>query len=75
MAKVEKRLSDMVVSKALHAKIDRPAGFVRFQTAVEASDVLNSWSRNMAKLLGLVEKSCQQIQKEAMQHKVHIGAK
>mmetsp|Transcript_35851 Transcript_35851/g.101471 ORF Transcript_35851/g.101471 Transcript_35851/m.101471 type:complete len:489 (-) Transcript_35851:103-1569(-) len=72
---VEKRLSDMVVSKALHAKIDRPAGFVRFQTAVEASDVLNSWSRNMAKLLGLVEKSCQQIQKEAMQHKVHIGAK
>uniref|UniRef100_A0A061QT58 26S proteasome regulatory subunit N5 n=1 Tax=Tetraselmis sp. GSL018 TaxID=582737 RepID=A0A061QT58_9CHLO len=70
----EKRLSDMVVSKVLHARIDRPAGYVRFNSKVEPSEILNSWSRNMCKLLNLVEKSCQQIQKEAMQHKVHIGS-
>lgn len=64
----------MVVSKAVSARIDRPAGFIRFQKRAEPEDILNGWSRNMAKLLDLVEKSCQQIQKESMQYKIHIGS-
>ncbi|MED6197287.1 26S proteasome non-ATPase regulatory subunit 12 A [Stylosanthes scabra] len=60
----EKHLSDMVVSKALVAKIDRPMGIVCFQTAKDSNDILNSWVANLEKLLDLVEKSCHQIHKE-----------
>lgn len=70
----EKHLADMVVSKALTAKIDRPAGIVRFALRKQPEDVLNGWANNISKLLDLVEKSCQQIQKESMVHKVPIGA-
>ncbi|KAL2528174.1 26S proteasome non-ATPase regulatory subunit 12-like protein A [Forsythia ovata] len=65
----EKHLSDMVVSKALVVKIDRPTGIVCFQKAKDSNDILNSWSMNLEKLLDLVEKSCHQIHKETMVHK------
>ncbi|XP_057492857.1 26S proteasome non-ATPase regulatory subunit 12 homolog A-like isoform X1 [Actinidia eriantha] len=68
----EKHLSDMVVSKALVAKIDRPVGIVCFQTAKDSNDILNSWALNLEKLLDLVEKSCHQIHKETMVHKAAL---
>ncbi|KAK3030869.1 hypothetical protein RJ639_037326 [Escallonia herrerae] len=68
----EKHLSDMVVSKALVAKIDRPMGVVCFQTAKDSNDILNSWAMNLEKLLDLVEKSCHQIHKETMVHKAAL---
>ncbi|RDX79587.1 26S proteasome non-ATPase regulatory subunit 12-like A, partial [Mucuna pruriens] len=68
----EKHLSDMVVSKALVAKIDRPMGIVSFQTAKDSNDILNSWAANLEKLLDLVEKSCHQIHKETMVHKAAL---
>uniref|UniRef100_A0A2C9UWQ4 PCI domain-containing protein n=1 Tax=Manihot esculenta TaxID=3983 RepID=A0A2C9UWQ4_MANES len=68
----EKHLSDMVVSKALVAKIDRPMGIVCFQVAKDSNDILNSWSMNLEKLLDLVEKSCHQIHKETMVHKTAL---
>ncbi|KAJ7956942.1 26S proteasome non-ATPase regulatory subunit 12 [Quillaja saponaria] len=68
----EKHLSDMVVSKALVAKIDRPMGIVCFQTAKDSNDILNSWSTNLEKLLDLVEKSCHLIHKETMVHKTAL---
>ncbi|XP_008245342.1 PREDICTED: 26S proteasome non-ATPase regulatory subunit 12 homolog A-like [Prunus mume] len=68
----EKHLSDMVVSKALVAKIDRPIGIVCFQTAKDSNNVLNSWATNLEKLLDLVEKSCHQIHKETMVHKAAL---
>ncbi|KAL2339423.1 hypothetical protein Fmac_007363 [Flemingia macrophylla] len=70
----EKHLSDMVVSKALVAKIDRPMGIVCFQTAKDSNDVLNSWASNLERLLDLVEKSCHQIHKETMVHKAALKA-
>lgn len=70
----EKHVSDMVVAAALHAKIDRPAGIVRFAKRQDPDELLNKWSNNLAKLLEVVERSCQQIQKESMVHKVPIGA-
>mmetsp|Transcript_13252 Transcript_13252/g.41929 ORF Transcript_13252/g.41929 Transcript_13252/m.41929 type:complete len:490 (-) Transcript_13252:246-1715(-) len=70
----EKHLSDMVVAKALFAKIDRPAGVVVFRGKQDASEHLNAWAGNIAKLLDLVEKSCHGIHKESMLHKVPIGA-
>ena len=70
----EKQLSELVVKKAIRAKIDRPSGIVVFGDALESDAVLNSWACNISKLLELVEKSCQQIQKESMQYKIPIGS-
>lgn len=70
----EKQLSELVVAKAVAAKIDRPAGLVTIGKTQQPEDVLNGWSRNIGKLLVLVEKATQQIQKEAMVHKVALGA-
>lgn len=69
----EKHLSDVVVSKALVAKIDRPMGLVCFQTTKDSNDILNSWVTNLEKLFDLVEKSCHQIHKETMVHKASLG--
>lgn len=70
----EKHLSEMVVSKALVAKIDRPSGIVCFQAAKDSNEILNSWAMNLEKLLDLVEKSCHQIHKETMVHKAALRA-
>ncbi|KAI3426883.1 hypothetical protein D9Q98_006829 [Chlorella vulgaris] len=69
----EKHLSDMVVGGKLVAKVDRPAGLICFNTRSGPSEVLNGWSGNIGRLLNLVEKTCQQIQKESMVHGVPIG--
>ncbi|XP_008806918.2 26S proteasome non-ATPase regulatory subunit 12 homolog A-like isoform X1 [Phoenix dactylifera] len=74
LQEAEKHLSDMVVSKSLIAKIDRPMGVVCFQTAKDSNDILNSWAMNLEKLLDLVEKSCHQIHKETMVHKAVLKA-
>ncbi|MCL7052028.1 hypothetical protein MKW94_021982 [Papaver nudicaule] len=72
LEEAEKHLSDMVESKALVAKIDRPMGIVCLQTAKDSNEVLNSWAVNLEKVLDHVEKSCHQIQKETMVHKAAI---
>ncbi len=72
-AQAESHLADLVVAKKVTAKVDRPAGVVRFQGRQKPEQVLHNWARNISKLLDLVEKSCQQIQKESMVHKVPIG--
>eukprot|EP00271_Cylindrocystis_brebissonii_P017682 TRINITY_DN468_c0_g1_i1.p1 TRINITY_DN468_c0_g1~~TRINITY_DN468_c0_g1_i1.p1 ORF type:complete len:475 (+),score=126.24 TRINITY_DN468_c0_g1_i1:309-1733(+) len=70
----EKHLSEMVVSKALFAKIERPTGNVSFRAPQDSNEVLNGWVGNIEKLLELVESSCHQIHKEAMVHKVTLQA-
>jgi len=70
----EAQLSDLVVKKAVEAKIDRPSGIVVFGDTIQSDAMLNNWSCNISKLLQLVEKSCQQIQKESMQYKIPIGS-
>lgn len=70
----EKQLSDLVVKKAVQAKIDRPSGVVVFGGSLQSDATLNSWACNISQLLDLVEKSCQQIQKESMQYKIPIGS-
>ncbi|GJM97261.1 hypothetical protein PR202_ga14174 [Eleusine coracana subsp. coracana] len=74
LQEAEKHLSDMVNSKALIAKIDRPMGVVFFRTAQDSNGILNSWATNLEKLLDLVEKSCHQIHKETMIHKAVLKA-
>ncbi|KAL1540847.1 26S proteasome non-ATPase regulatory subunit 12 A [Salvia divinorum] len=75
LQETEKHLSDMVVSKALVAKIDRPMGVVCFQTAKDSNEILNSWATNLEMQVKLVEKSCHQIHKETMVHKAALRAR
>lgn len=71
-AEAEQRLCDLVTGQGLVAKVDRPAGIVQFGAKSGPAGALNTWSNNIAKLLDLVEKTCQQIQKESMVRKVPL---
>ena len=53
----EDTLCRLVVSGTVWARIDRPAGIVNFKAKRSAEDVMNDWSSDMQKLLGLVEKT------------------
>lgn len=68
----EEHLANLVIADAIKAKIDRPAGVVYFTPAQGPVQVLDQWAESISKLLGLVETTCQKIQKESMQHNVPI---
>lgn len=53
----EQTLARLVVSGTIWAKIDRPAGIVNFRSKRGAEEIMNDWSSDMQKLLGLVEKT------------------
>ncbi|GLB35964.1 putative motif in proteasome subunits, Int-6, Nip-1 and TRIP-15 [Lyophyllum shimeji] len=53
----EETLARLVVSGTIWARIDRPAGIVDFRKKRSAEDVMNDWSSDMQKLLGLAEKT------------------
>lgn len=62
-SKTESFLSSLVTSKTVYAKIDRPAGVVSFLKPKSGDEVLNEWSSDVGKLMGLIEKSCHLIAK------------
>jgi len=64
----EAELSELVCSKFVSAKIDRPAGHIKFGRTQTYTDRLNDWSDGITKMLDLVENSCHLIQKEQMVH-------
>jgi len=64
----EAELSELVCSKFVYAKIDRPAGTVRFGQRQSYTDRLNGWSDGITQMLDLVENTCHLIQKEQMVH-------
>jgi 26S proteasome regulatory subunit N5 len=66
----EKFLSELVVSKSIFAKIDRPKGIINFRKRKEPNEFLNDWSQNVNSLLDLLEGTCHLIQRENMVHKV-----
>lgn len=60
--------SELVTSKTIYARIDRPARLVSFKRPADADDVLNEWSGNMKSLLGLLERIDHLITKESVLH-------
>lgn len=62
----EKYISELVTSKTIYAKIDRPARIVSFAKPRDADDILNEWSHNMKSLLGHLERIDHLITKEEM---------
>lgn len=53
----EDTLARLVVAGTIWARVDRPAGIVSFRSKRTPEDVMNDWSSDMQKLLGLVEKT------------------
>ncbi|KAJ8915020.1 hypothetical protein NQ315_015995, partial [Exocentrus adspersus] len=72
-SETEEFLSQMVVSKTVQAKTDRPAGVVHFQQSKDPSDVLNDWAHDLSQLMQLVNKTTHLINKEECVHK-HLQA-
>ncbi|KFA72183.1 hypothetical protein S40288_06021 [Stachybotrys chartarum IBT 40288] len=70
----EKYISELVTSKTVYAKIDRPARIVNFAKPRDADDVLNEWSSNMKSLLGLLERIDHLITKEEMMARIQPTA-
>lgn len=66
----EKYISDLVTSKTIYARIDRPAQIVSFEKKRDADEVLNEWSGNMKSLLGLLERIDHLITKEEMMARI-----
>jgi len=62
----EINISELVVSKSIYAKIDRPKGVVCFIKPQHPNDLLNDWSSNISTLLDLVENTCHLIHRETM---------
>lgn len=73
VGETEEFLSNMVVTKTVNAKTDRPSGVVHFQQTKDPSDVLNDWARDLASLMQLVNKTTHLINKEECVHK-HLQA-
>ncbi|KAH8662416.1 PCI domain-containing protein [Xylariales sp. PMI_506] len=70
----EKYISELVCSKTVYARIDRPAQVVNFAKPRDVDDVLNEWSHNMKDLLGLLERVDHLITKEEMMARIQPGA-
>ncbi|KAK4192542.1 PCI domain-containing protein [Podospora australis] len=66
----EKYISELVTSKTVYAKIDRPARIISFAKPRDADDILNEWSFNMKSLLGLLERVDHLITKEEMMARI-----
>jgi len=71
----ETELSELVCSKFVYAKIDRPAGTIKFGKKQTYTDRLNDWSGSITKMLDLVENTCHLIQKEQMVHAARAKVK
>jgi len=68
VASTEILLSEMVSTKQLYGKIDRPRGIIEFQRPQAAAEVLNTYAADLSQLLQLVERTTHQINKEIMTH-------
>lgn len=70
LSEAEKFISDLVSSKTIFAKIDRPAGVVSFRKRKDPNDVLNEYSSSVSSLLSLLDKATHLIQRENMVYKL-----
>eukprot|EP00457_Paulinella_chromatophora_P004956 gb/GEZN01004969.1/.p1 GENE.gb/GEZN01004969.1/~~gb/GEZN01004969.1/.p1 ORF type:complete len:556 (-),score=150.13 gb/GEZN01004969.1/:202-1845(-) len=70
----EEYLCEMVSSSQLYARIDRPAGVVTFTKSKAATEIVQAWAEDIGQLLGLVERTCNDINKENMMNKVRLDA-
>lgn len=65
-AEAERTLCRLVTDKVVRAKIDRPAGIVDFSPRSNPDEILNAWSGDLGKMLGLIEKTSHLINKASL---------
>jgi len=65
-AEAERTLCRLVTDKVVRAKIDRPAGIVDFSPRSNPDEILNAWSGDLGKMLGLIEKTSHLINKVSL---------
>jgi len=61
-------VSELVSSKSIYARMDRPLGIVVFERPRPATEVLSDWGHDLEEVLTLIEKTSHLIQKEYMVH-------
>lgn len=66
----EEFLSNLVVNKVIHAKIDRLVGIVTFEKKKDPNNILNNWSNDLNFLMKTINKTTHLINKEEMIHAV-----
>eukprot|EP01102_Stenamoeba_stenopodia_P002677 TRINITY_DN12536_c0_g1_i1.p1 TRINITY_DN12536_c0_g1~~TRINITY_DN12536_c0_g1_i1.p1 ORF type:complete len:445 (+),score=132.92 TRINITY_DN12536_c0_g1_i1:192-1526(+) len=66
----EKALSELVVSKLIYARINRPKGVITFTKPKDPNELLNDYSDNISNLLNLMESTCHLINREILVHSV-----
>ncbi|ROV88093.1 hypothetical protein VSDG_09361 [Cytospora chrysosperma] len=71
----EKYISDLVTSKMVYARIDRPARVVNFAKPRGTDDILNEWSYNMKDLLSHLGKIEHLITKDEMMASIQPSSK
>ena len=68
-------LSRLVVSKTVYARIDRPAGLVKFRPNKDPTEVMNAWAQNMNSMMNLIDRSTHLINREEMMHAISVENK
>lgn len=71
----EKYISELVTSKMVYARIDRPARIVSFAQPRSVDDILNEWSYNMKDLLSHLGKIEHLITKDEMMASIQPSGK
>lgn len=61
-------LSDLVTSKTIYARIDRPNGIITFMKSSKTTEQLDEWGNDIEKLLGKLERVSHLINREVMVH-------
>lgn len=71
LEEAEDYISELVVSKMIFAKIDRPKGIISFRPIREAGELLDTWSHSIGELLDVMEKTSHLVQRETMLHQIN----
>jgi len=57
-------------TSAVYARIDRPAGIVRFGRPKDAAVMLDDWNGQVVDLISLIDDTCHLIHREVIAHRV-----
>jgi len=59
----ERTLCKLVTDKIIYARMNRSSGIVTFKPKTNTADILNAWTADIDKMLGLVEKTSHLVSK------------
>lgn len=66
----EAHVSELVTSKMIWARIDRPNGIIVFRQKQDANQLMDGWSNNIKELLQKLDQCGHAVHRELVQHKI-----